>query len=561
MVLRFMIRALFASIILSSYGFTQTVELNYSGINALNNSGIQSYIKTTGFQNAESLAKSILKYYVDEGYYAATIETLIVQRTDERLNIALVINEGEKFVSGSSRILSSGIQNLSKLQDRSGKSIDLEFVRLEAREILSELINLGYPFAEVRVSPKIHLPDAPTLIDINYVIDPGEQVTIDSVLFEGIKLTKPKFLLNEMRFKGNLKYSWDGLNRRISALNRLGYISNARQIGIRRVNNSTNALIVSLEELNANTVSGIIGYVPDKSEVAGGFFTGLIDIGFGNIFGSGRALNTSWEKVDRQTEEFHLRYTEPYPFGLPLKPELAYTQLIQDSSYIKRDLEGRLKIPIRFNLAVFGDATRVSVNTRTFGRDQYGLEDYTSIVFTGGFIYDDRDFPLNPVSGLLYETNISQARRNDRNAKAINGKRIGMRIEYYKRITSGTVAAFELNVLENKYDTGGVPFSELYRIGGATTLRGYREDQFRGSRVGWINLEYRLITGKLSRIFVFCDGAIINGRHSGGNITKYSYGGGIRLSTAIGQIGIDYGLGEDDSFANGKVHVRLVGSF
>ncbi|MCH7619602.1 MAG: hypothetical protein IH880_07530, partial [Candidatus Marinimicrobia bacterium] len=117
MVLKFMIRALFASIILSSYGFTQTVELNFSGINALNNSGIQTYIKTIGFQNAESLAKGILKYYVDEGYYAATIETLIVQRTDERLNIALVINEGEKFVSGSSRILSSGIQNLPKLQD------------------------------------------------------------------------------------------------------------------------------------------------------------------------------------------------------------------------------------------------------------------------------------------------------------------------------------------------------------------------------------------------------------------------------------------------------------
>ncbi len=173
MVLKIIVRALIASVILSSYGFSQTVELNYSGINALNNSGIQSYIRTIPFQNAESLAKSILKYYVDEGYYAATIETLIVQRTEERLNITLVISEGEKFVSGKSRILSSGIQNLPRLQDRSGKSIDLNFARSEAREILSDVINMGYPFAEVRVSPKIHLPDAPTLIDITYEIEPG----------------------------------------------------------------------------------------------------------------------------------------------------------------------------------------------------------------------------------------------------------------------------------------------------------------------------------------------------------------------------------------------------
>ena len=560
MVLKIIIRALLASLFLSAYGFTQTVELNYSGINALNNSGIQSYIKTTGSQNVESLAKGILKYYADEGYYTATIETLIVQRTEEILNITLVMNEGEKFVSGKSRILSSGIQNLPKLQDRSGKSIDMELAREEARDILSEAINQGYPFAEVSVSPKIHLSDPPTLIDITYEIDPGEQVTIDSVLFEGIKLTKPKFLLNEMRFKGDLKYSWDGLNRRITALNRLEYISNARQIGIGKVN-TTNVLIVRLEESNANTVSGIVGYVPDNNGSAGGFFTGMIDIGFGNIFGSGRALKTSWEKFDRQSEEFHLRYAEPYPFGLPLKSEIAYAQLIQDSSYIKRDLESRLKIPIRINLAVFGGVTRANVNTRTFGRDEYGLEDYTSLVLTAGLIYDDRDFPLNPVSGSVYETSISQVRRNDRDAKTISGKQIGLRIEFYRRITSGTVAAFKLNVLENKYDTGEVPFSELYRIGGATTLRGYREEQFRGARIAWINLEYRLITGKMSRIFVFGDGAIINGRHSEEDISKYSYGGGIRLSTAIGQIGIDYGLGEDDTFTNGKVHVRLIGSF
>jgi len=560
MVLRIIIRALFVSVILSSYGYAQIVELNSSGTNALNNSEIRSYIETTGFQNAESLAKSILKYYADEGFYAATIETLIVQRTEERSNITLVIREGEKFVVGNSRILSPGIQNLPKLLDRSGRSIDLNSMRLEAREILSDVINLGYPFAEVRVRPGIHLPDVPTRIDVTYEIEPGELVTIDSVHFEGIKLTKPKFLLNEMRFKRDLKYSWDGLNRRISALNRLGYISNARQTGISKVN-ATNVLMVTLEESSTNTVSGIVGYVPDNTEAAGGFFTGLIDIGFGNIFGSGRALETSWEKVDRQSEEFHLRYTEPYPFDLPLKSEVAYAQLIQDSSFIKRDLEGRIKIPVRFDFAVFGDVTRVSVNAGTYGRDEYGLEDYSSLILTGGLIYDDRDSPLNPVSGSVYETSISQVRRNDRAAKTIRGKRIELRVEYYKRITSGTVAAFKVNLLENKYDTGGVPFSELYRIGGATTIRGYREDQFRGSRVAWINFEYRLITGKVSRIFLFGDGAIINGRHSGENISKYSYGGGIRLSTAIGQIGIDYGLGEDDAFTNGKVHVRLIGSF
>ena len=43
--------------------------------------------------------------------------------------------------------------------------------------------------------------------------------------------------------------------------------------------------------------------------------------------------------------------------------------------------------------------------------------------------------------------------------------------------------------------------SDLYRLGGTNTLRGYRENQFLGSRIFWSNLEYRFLLTQ--RTFAF----------------------------------------------------------
>ena len=44
-------------------------------------------------------------------------------------------------------------------------------------------------------------------------------------------------------------------------------------------------------------------------------------------------------------------------------------------------------------------------------------------------------------------------------------------------------------------------------------------------------------------------------------IEGQAYGFGIRIETRLGLFGVDYGLGEGDSFLQGKVHVGLVNWF
>ena len=544
-----------------SFSFAKEIRLEQTGINALDAVEIENLLDSVILENAEDAADRILSYYADRGYYSARIDTLKIFQGDDTTLIRLVISEGPLYRTGDSKIVGEAEIVPINVPNRIGEPINLDLVRLDAKGIIFILADEGRPHSIVEVSPVIKNSGIDSQVDFEFNVTMAEAVILDTVIFRGNKTTQPKFLLREMRFKGSELYSKTKVDRQLSVLNRLGFISDAKQIGIGRLKNGTDALVVELIESNANRLNGIIGFIPEDQNGQGGFFTGLLEFNFGNIFGSGRELAAHWERIDRNSEEINLSYDDPFPFGYPIKPGISFAQLVQDSSYIKRDLELRIKIPLTFNLGVFAIATREKVNARGYGTRELGISDYSALSLTGGFRFDDRDFIFNPMSGVYYETSVTRTSRKEAGIGRISGRRFGIRAEYYQKLTKRSLLAITVNGYESRYNNSSVPFSEFYRVGGASSLRGYREDQFRGAQVGWTNIEYRVITGKLSRMFIFGDAGFISGTQTGRDESKLSYGAGIRLTTAIGQIGIDYGIGADDTFSNGKVHLSLNGVF
>lgn len=544
-----------------SLSFANEIRLIHSGTNDVHADEIEKLFELVPSESAKAAAHRILNYYAVQGYYSARIDTLILTQQEDTTFIRLVIIEGPLYRSGDSKIVGDIEVVPLNVPNRIGEPINLDLVRLDAKDIISLMGDKGHPHSSVTVIPFIKNSGKVSRIDFEFNVIPGESVILDTTIFRGNKTSKPQFLMREMRFRKNELYSKTTINRQLSLLNRLGYISDAKQLGIGRLKNGADALVVELNESNANRLNGIVGFIPEDQRGQGGFITGLLEFNFGNIFGRGRELNIHWEKIDRSSEEIKLSYDEPFPFGYPIKPGISFAQLVQDSSYIKRDLELRVNIPLTFNLGIFASAAREKTNAREFGERELGLSDYTALNITGGFKFDDRDFIFNPMSGVYYETSVTRTSRKETGISRITGRRLGIRAEYYQKLTERSLLAIIINGNDSRYNNGSVPYAELYRVGGASTLRGYREDQFRGAQVGWTNIEYRIITGKLSRMFIFGDAGFISGTPTGRDESKLSYGVGIRLTTAIGQIGIDYGIGADDTFSNGKVHLSLNGVF
>ncbi|MBQ7704824.1 MAG: BamA/TamA family outer membrane protein [Selenomonadaceae bacterium] len=98
-----------------------------------------------------------------------------------------------------------------------------------------------------------------------------------------------------------------------------------------------------------------------------------------------------------------------------------------------------------------------------------------------------------------------------------------------------------------------------FRVGGQNTLRGYRDDQFRGNRMLLTTLEYRFPLAKKIQGIIFTDwgGTWNDGFVPKGGDIYGSAGLGVALNTPLGPLRLDYGRGSQ----GGRFHFNIGGGF
>jgi outer membrane protein insertion porin family len=185
--------------------------------------------------------------------------------------------------------------------------------------------------------------------------------------------------------------------------------------------------------------------------------------------------------------------------------------------------------------------------------------------------YDSRNDPVTPTEGFHYRTEyhtgikeITRAASPLSDARSTT-QRLGFDFEYI-------LETFDRHVLSTAvhgrdFRSGSLELSDLYRLGGANTLRGYREAQFLGSRLAWVNVEYRLLVARRSFVFGFVDAGYVytpERREAGllsSELTKTGYGVGLRIDTPLGLMGVSIAFGQGDTFGTAKLHLRLMNEF
>ncbi len=326
-------------------------------------------------------------------------------------------------------------------------------------------------------------------------------------------------------------------------------------------------LLIRIREGAVNRFDGVLGYVPAGGGSAeGGYVMGYADIELRNLFGTGRKLATRWVRENPSTQDLSLRYLEPWVASLPVNAELGFAQRKQDSTYVRRsyDVSLTLMVTEELTLGLSIDQTNVFPSERL--NNPVGE---SRIVNIGGEIrYDARDDPVTPERGVYYATSYEWGAKNLSRAGKETGDRTGrisFDLEYYLSPLSRQVLASSFHGRD--FQSSLMDQSDLFRLGGATTLRGYREGQFIGSRLLWSSFEYRLLVGRRSFGYGFLDFgyASLPDRPAGGlvksEITRLGYGIGLRIDSGLGLIGVNLGFGEGDTFRTAKLHFRLINEF
>jgi hemolysin activation/secretion protein len=113
-----------------------------------------------------------------------------------------------------------------------------------------------------------------------------------------------------------------------------------------------------------------------------------------------------------------------------------------------------------------------------------------------------------------------------------------------------------------------VPLSEQFYLGGARTVRGYRENQFHGRRVAYARNELRLGRSPRDGFYAFVDAGYVRQEIpqadgstliDGTGLTGYGFG--VRSLSRAGRLDLSFAVSDGLSLRQTKVHVILEQNF
>ncbi|HEY6951959.1 MAG TPA: POTRA domain-containing protein [Bacteroidota bacterium] len=516
----------------------------------------------------------LIAKFRNEGYLFGRVDSVSTQTLAGKTNLIVYVDEGKQalidtIVFEGDSALTDGVLRPS-LMFKEGSPFVQSEIEAGAGAILRKYEEAGFPFAAVSVSDvELHSNAGKELARFVYKITEGRHVSLKELRVEGNTTTRASVVTREARLRVDDVYS-DELSSKIRRrLERLQLFSSVTAPEFFLNEKGEGALLVKVTEGNPNRFDGIVGYVPSPKQGESGYVTGLVDLQFRNLFGTGRRFSARWNRETQSTQEIALEYYEPWIASYPLNGDIGFVQRIQDSTYVRRTFTLAVDLSLNDQLSVGGVFSRTNViPSESFGRSILAESQETSAGVS--VKYDTRSDPVTPISGLFYS---SEYDIGSKSASSISSspssrnstQRILMELAYYVETFTGQVAAADLHIQD--YRSGFIELGDLFRLGGANSLRGYREGQFLGSRLVWTNVEYRFMVSRRSFLFGFTDAAYIVTPGQplaglrGSELTKAGYGVGIRLDTSLGLIGVSIGFGEGDTFSTAKLHLRLVNAF
>ena len=405
--------------------------------------------------------------------------------------------------------------------------------------------NRGYPFCELR--PDVQFGEVGALMQVDVL--PGPFVRIDTVQFEGNKVTQTDVLMRHLPFVLGEAYDQRKVDNFVARLRRLAFLEDVETPTIELIGEQM-VLVIGVREARNARIEGGIG-VAQGVGGAGQVLTGAIDLEVLNFAGGGREGRALWSRrgVDHSTLFVH--YREPWILKSPVSG-WAEISMTARRGYVTNRFGSGIDLSVGKEGRVFGGLIHNRVLPDSAGLGEFEAESMWA--FEAGLEIDRRDDRWNPTRGWRAKVlgEVGQATRgNTRRRWAMDGQ------VFWPLGRRATLALRGRGLWVSQ--ANGVPETAWIRVGGAQSLRGYQEEAFWGTRAGWANVEWRLLLGRRARMFAFVDAGGIGGGTS--PTWPVAYGVGLLADARMGVVGVDYGLARGEGLGRGMVHVRMIGAF
>ncbi|WP_371372196.1 outer membrane protein assembly factor [Sporomusa aerivorans] len=390
---------------------------------------------------------------------------------------------------------------------------------------------------------------------------------LEGIVVKGNEKTKSNVITREMKVKPGEAFNVKDARRSMQKVYNLGLFEDVNM----KLNPGKEPNAVVLEANVVEQKTGMFSIGGGYSKADG--MVGIIEVGDNNFRGTGDKVKLHWEFGGASDRNYEVSYTKPWLDSK--QTSLSFSVYNMTNEYSDYNTDGSLNTTYDRNRKGFEvtlgrpdgeyaqnyitlknrkdtwvewqDEGTDYTNDATYQKENFGLT--RSVTLTR--VFDSRDNVYDPSEGTRLSVAAEFAGLGgdfDFNKYTVEGRK------YYKVGHSQVIAAR----LTAGYATGTMPASGKFNVGGSDTLRGYKDDQFEGDKMLAASAEYRFpVAGKVQGV-VFTD--VANAWEGEGyklNDLNYSVGVGLRLTTPIGPVRIDYGQGKD----GGRAHFSFGGQF
>jgi len=459
-------------------------------------------------------------------------------------------------------------------------------------QIISYLEQNGYPFAQIKLDSVEVLSDGISAV-LN--LDKGDLVKFDTIEIIGDASIKSWYVAKYLGIKKDALYNEQILKRIDARLSQLSYIQTTRPSLIYFVG-ATAKPVVYLTNKKSSSIDGIIGFAPSSDNNKDKLLiTGEANLKLHNLFGTGKGFDLAYRSFLSGSQELKTRITWPYIARSNIGVDYELNLLKFDSTFL--DVKHDLGIQYRF---VGSDYVKVFYsiqNTSLLNIDTNAIRITKALPVSNDLkvnLYGlsakvvRYDYYLNPRKGFGFDVSAAvgskQIIRNptvdaikftqtDGSVKSLYDS-IKLSSTQYRLLFKGDVFVplTQRSTIRIEGNFGHVQspvlfFSELFRLGGIRSLKGFDEQAIFASSYGIINTEIRYLLQQNSHVMLFWNGAWYQNTIRKPIIedTPFGFGAGLNFETGAGIFSLYYALGKQFNnsieFNKAKIHFGFVNYF
>ena len=460
---------------------------------------IQNRIVSEIYQTKKHLQKKdaldeidrILQQVKKRGFFTARIDSIsktnkeLIAYLDlgKKINEIIIVTKKDN----TNGIIDSGIDSI-KIKTR-------EFSDL-TNQLLKQIDRKGNSFSEITYVNPLLKNDT---LFLEMKISNSSSRKIDKVITRGYEDFPKKFITKYFLIDKNTVFSKKKLNQVSALSNKLDFIKEKKAPEVLFKKDSTH-LYLFLDKIGTSSFDGLVNF-SSKENGKGLLLNGNLDLKLNNTFNTGEKFEIIWNKVSDEKTDFKINSYVPYILNSKFSTTLEFYLYRQDSTFINTNFE--LK-------------TDYSINQKSHASILYSSEKSNYLLNISN---NDLASYSNYFIGLGYELKKSSTSNL---YKYKNGLNLNLTIGKRKTDTESinqlkfhfsAFANVEINnrgYLNIKNESGLLTsknylLNELFRIGGANSIRGYNEQSIFTNGYSYSNIEFRYSLDTSSYLYSITD--------------------------------------------------------